>query len=106
MLIEEREELMSLLDDKERRRWYVGYERVHPAVEPAALVVDGDVHTVEEAVAEIAAYGVFVADASGEVLVNTHAGSGARIRPAYQTHPLAAAVGYGALSTCCVDDDQ
>ena len=100
MLIEDREELLRLLDDEKRRRFYVAYERVTPAVEDAAVVVDGNTLVIDEALSEVAAYGVFAADASGRVLVNAHAGCGARIRPADPHHPLAAALGYGALSTC------
>ena len=100
VLVEQRHDLLSLLADDERRRRYVAYPRVNPAVHEAAVVIDGETHALERAVSEIAAYGVFAADADGRVLSNSYAGCGARTRPANPRHPLSAILGYGALSTC------
>ena len=62
----------------------------------------GEVHELEAcAVSEVASFGAFVADASGEILMNEAAGFGARTRPGDATHALAASLGYGALS--CIE---
>ena len=52
----------------------------------------------ESYISEVASYGAFVADASGSVLTNVHAGFGVRTRPADPSHPLAPSIGFGALS--------
>jgi len=49
------------------------------------------------AISEVASFGAFLTDASGAVLTNVHAGFGVRTRPASPNHPLAGALGYGAL---------
>ena len=59
----------------------------------------------DAAASELAVFGSFLAaspDDGGEVLINEVAGMGARTRPASASHPLAAGLGYGALSCVAV----
>ena len=48
--------------------------------------------------AEVAAFGCYLDDGRGVRLIDELAGFGARTRPLSDTHPLAAQLGYGALS--------
>ena len=91
--------------------WFLLYPKVTPQPHNAHIVHDGGVHQFDmddtPAASEVAAYGTYLSaplDDGGEVLVDACAGLGARTRPADPAHPLAAGLGYGALSCVAVDD--
>ena len=100
--------LRSLLRDKQRRQWYLLSRRVAPLRTHDAEVVnaahDGATLALTAArgavaSSEVATFGVFLSERGGAPpLLNCAAGIGARVRPADLRHPLAAEVGYGALS--------
>ena len=89
--------------------WFVLYPKLRPIEHDATIVHDGKLHSLHEdadaAASELAVFGSFLAaspDDGGEVLINEVAGMGARTRPASASHPLAAGLGYGALSCVAV----
>lgn len=120
--------LRALLRDEARRAHYLLYRKLRPATHEAEVhtpagetlrlgggsAVDrdgamgggGGGGAVDcggggggAATSEVATFGVFLAaNGGGEVLRNEAAGVGARTRPADPGHPLAAELGYGALS--------
>jgi hypothetical protein len=94
-------ELLRLLEDDARARHYIVYRREELQLHEAHLVHGGEEAQLPATISEIASYGAFLADASGAVLTNLHAGFGARTRPSDPEHPWAASLGFGALS--CVE---
>ena len=82
--------------------WFLLYPKVRSVVHDASIVHAGEVHQLSNAAtSEVAVFGAYLtappAD-GGEVLINEAAGLGVRTRPADRSHPLAAGLGYGALS--------
>ena len=80
-------------------RHYILYRKIHPAEQSATISHEGVVNTFS-ACSEVVTYGAFLAGADKHVLVNRCIGVAARTRPKDTSHPLRAALGYGAISAC------
>lgn len=98
-------ELRELVMDEKLARHYIVYRKEQLQVHDADVVNEGKVFPLRNcAVSELASYGAFVADVSGEILTNAHAGFAVRTRPADWKHCLASQIGFGAVS--CVEGVQ
>lgn len=76
---------------------FILYERIEPRTHDATIFHREEEHNCT-AVSEVATYGAYLSTASrAPPLVDAFAGVGARTRPQDSSHPLAAALGYGAI---------
>lgn len=98
-IVTEPDDLMNLARS-DARAWYLLFRKVALRPHEAEIVHNGTVQhlSATEAASEVAAFGCYLDDGAGNVIMDRVAGFGARTRPTQSTHPLAAALGYGALN--------
>ena len=93
-------DVLKLIGDECKREWYLLYQRLDPITHAATVRnTNHSIHCLQRAVSEVAVYGAYLTMPGEDVpVINTSAGVAARTRPDDATDPVAASLGYGALS--------